>query len=222
MSWKFCPHCGGELPPSNSGSSPAVLRDARASARPGSYDQVRHWKDLVAWADKVQGLPTTEELVDRLELANVQGNMPLSCIVHLILDRPATPSGGALLQAAVSQGRLGDVTNTEKLKELGYVIEAGKVKLVDEVPVGRAWCAIQYWGGDRQHKRWHMTKPAEVNPDRHGDPFFMDDNMVAFGVEWNNLERCHDAFVALIEQFRTGFDGISGGNVRLIDVFWFR
>ena len=78
---------------------------------------------------------------------------------------------------------------------------------VDDVPVGQAYKIIDYWGGSQQHKRWHMTSPVELNPSRNGDPFFMDENMIAFGVSWKDGTKVQEAFLGLMNLFADGVNG---------------
>src|SRR5579862_6937921 len=109
MSWNFCPHCGGELPP-NAGANRSNSRLASSRAKlPEAalvYDQTAHWKSLVARAQAVTGLPETGVLVDRLlrERPRPPFDLPISSIVHVIMDRAVTPAGGVLHEGVVSDG----------------------------------------------------------------------------------------------------------------------
>src|SRR5262249_276828 len=138
----------------------------------------------------------------------------------IVMDRTSTPAGGTLLQGVLSDGRLGPAGDLDRLKTHGYVIEDGKVKQSEGVPVGRAFIALEYWGGERHPQRWHLSQPGYVNPNRRGDPFFMDDRCIAFGAVWRDLGRYAEAMTTLIETLRKGFDGISVGDPLLLDVFW--
>lgn len=97
--------------------------------------------------------------------------------------------------------------DTDRLKKLGYAIDSeGHLVIQDDVPVGVLYQAIQYWGGSAQHKRWHMKYPVEVNPSRAGDLYFMDNNIVAFGVDWADTSQMEEAFKNLLDSME-GFKG---------------
>lgn len=211
---KFCPHCGGDLSAhlAVANSAPLVgTRPVTPSQPSPTYDQTKIWRELVALADERQAKsspPTLVELVDPAiaELlktadptANVNG---LSTVVHIVFDRIVTPRGGSILQAVASQGQA--APSVEQLKLWGYLVVDGKVVEVDGCPVGRGYGAINYWGGDKQFKRWHLAQPVEVNPSRNGDPLFMDDRMVAFGAIWRDVSKIREAMINLLSTFSLG------------------
>jgi hypothetical protein len=224
MIWRYCPHCGEQLPspgppvPAPSGSTKRPAPDGAQDL----YDQTKHWSALLKEADSIASPPPTDAIVERLLSVQspVPVGLPLSSIVHLVLDREVTPSGGVLLQSVMSEGRQGPAGDLDRLRRLGYVIEDGKVKQVEGVPVGRAFMALQYWGGERHHRRWHLLQAVYVNPSRKDDPFFMDDRLVAFGAVWRDLDHFADAMTALVEILRNGFDGAPIANPLVVDVFW--
>lgn len=223
MMWRYCPHCGGPLPASAATPArPDATLPAVPVCAPGIYDQSKHWRALVAQAESMADPPSTDALVERIMSGQppASSGLPLSSIVHLVLDREITPSGGVLMQSVLSDGRQGPASDLDRLRRLGYVIENGRVKLVDGIPVGRAFTALQYWGGERQHKRWHLQEPIQLNPSRHGDPFFMDERYVAFGAVWRDLEHFADAMTGLIEKLRQGFDGVPIASPLVVDVMW--
>jgi hypothetical protein len=223
MAFRFCPHCGKELPIAPAPlpvSAPEREPDPSPPATP-AYDQTAYWRALHARVDDGARPPDTQELVAevvrRLPPAR---SSPQASIVHVLLDRPATPAGGALLQSVRSDGRLGPAGTPERLEQLGYVLQDGRVRQEGGIPVGRAYIVLEYWGGERQHKRWHLAEPVALDPSRHGDPFFMDERSIAFGARWRDLDRFAEAMTALIETFRNGFDGISVGHPFVVDVYW--
>lgn len=224
MSFRFCPHCGKELPRPNVATAPAALAAPPPSgpiAPAAPYDQTAYWRALHARVDDGAPPPEPQELVAELERRLPAGILsPQPSIVHVLFDRSATPTGGALLQSVLSEGRLGPVGAPERLEELGYVLEDGRVRQVGDIPVGRAYVALEYWGGARQHQRWHLAGPVLLDPSRHGDPFFMDERCIAFGATWRDLDRFAEAMASLLETFRTGRDGRPGGNPLLVDVHW--
>jgi hypothetical protein len=128
-----------------------------------------------------------------------------STIVHLVFDRNIVPEGGILYQAAMLDGKMGSDEN--QLLGLGYGLTDGKVDMVDEVPVGPAYGILNYWGGESQHHRWHLTEPVTINPSRNGEKFFMDDNMLAFGAKWKDGARVEEGLLELLGLFERGVGG---------------
>lgn len=216
MNWKFCPHCGGALSATTNSSSVAA-----AATLPQPYDQTRHWKRLLAIATTIGEPPATTALVERIRAGGPDVLVaPVASIVHIVMDRPVTPAGGAILKGVTSDGRLGPLSDLNRLHDLGYVIEDDKVKHIDDVPVGAAFVALQAWGGTRQYRRWHLREPICINASRHGDPFFMDDRLIAFGAVWDDLTRLDEAVGALVERLQTGVDGVTAGRPVLVDIVW--
>ena len=232
MPWSFCPHCGGSLEQQGSAQAPYApyaqrqAPPAPAAVQQGPYNQVAYWKKLVTAGSTSSPGELVQEAVRqaRAWAATAQAAPGgFTSIVHLILDRPATPRGGILLQAVESAGRIGTPTEEKRqqLEGLGYLFnDDGTLFSIDEVPVGLAYQALLYWGGDKQHKRWHMSEPIEVNPSRHGDPCFMDDNMIAFRAKWTDLERLQEALDSLTKTLSVGFSGRPAGNVTMLDLYW--
>ncbi len=222
MLFKFCPHCGQELPASGSPAAPIAKPAAAAPPQvPAAYDQTAYWRALHARVDE-QAPPTEpSELVTRLlDQLPAAVRAPQPSIIHMIFDQPVTPAGGALLQTVMSEGRLGPAGDLERLRQLGYVFEDERVKQVDGVPVGRAYGALDYWGGERQHKRWHLAERIRIDASRHGERFFMDERYLAFGAVWRDLDRFADAMTALIGTFRTGVNGSAIAEPLVVDVYW--
>ena len=123
----------------------------------------------------------------------------------MFFDRPIVPQGGVLHRAVVSNGQLG--MTKEQLETSGYTFEDDKVKVVDDVPVGKAYDILQYWGGEKQVRRWHLAQPVMVNASRHGDPLFMDEGMIAFSAVWADGERYEAAMRELFRLFSVGVRG---------------
>ncbi len=197
---KFCPHCGGDLSAYiavEHGNSAG----AAASIHPtgGKYNQDSIWRRLTKEAEALKGSPPDAiqlmaNAVDRVR-GCFSGNDPVSTIVHLAVDRDIQPQGGVLYRATMLEGRM--ETSPEQLEQMGYAVDEGKLVTVDDVPVSQAYTAIHYWGGERQHRRWHLTQPVEINPSRNGNPFFMDENMIAFGAKWRDCEKMEEGLLEL-------------------------
>lgn len=218
MDFRFCPHCGYDLP--RASASTAEPTRPRKPDPPVPYDQTAYWRML--HASIPQGAPPDpEELVAALDRRRPAGTLsPQPSVVHVLLDRSATPAGGALLQSVLSDGRLGPAGALERLEQMGYIQREGRIRQVDGIPVGRAYVALEYWGGARQHQRWHLDGPILLDPSRHGDPFFMDERCLAFGANWRDLDRFNEAMLSLIETLRNGLNGRPVGNPLVVDIHW--
>jgi hypothetical protein len=125
-------------------------------------------------------------------------------IVHLAMDRNIQPQGGMLYRATMLDGRVN--TDPEQLERMGYAVKDGHLVTVQDVPVSQAYTAIEYWGGERQHRRWHMSQPVSVEPSRNGNPFFMDENMIAFGAKWKDSTKIEEGLLELHELLSQGVD----------------
>lgn len=203
---KFCPHCGGDLA--------QFSMAGRESTPPaaGPYNQTQTWKAIQERAAALGGSPPAAESLVLPAAAGIRAAFPigssgswapLKTIVHLAFDRDVVPRGGVLHHITMRMGRT--ELDTAHLEGMGYAISDGKVVVVGDVPVGPSYQLLSYWGGDRQHKRWHLEAPCEINPSRNGDPFFMDANMIAFGAVWKDGERAEEALLELLEMFTNGF-----------------
>lgn len=204
---RFCPHCGGDLskymavetcPSTTSGQE-------RTPSVAAKYDQTATWKRLIARANEVKSTPPR---VDALVLGTMEhfvGEPLASTIVHVVFDRNIVPSGGVLYRAMMLDGRT--KTSPEHLSAMGYAVEDRIVKTVNDVPVGPIYGVLEYWGGERQHKRWHLAEPVTIEPSRNGDPLFMDENMLAFGTRWRNFDRMQSSLIDLLTLFAEGLKG---------------
>jgi hypothetical protein len=173
--------------------------------RTTSYDQTATWKALVKEAEaRAAEPPSPVSLVASVAIPKFDGK-PISSIVHLVFDRKVVPEGGVLSMAAQQDGEL--AMSPEHLEAMGYVFEESKIKVVDHTPIGQAYQVLEYWGGDRQHKRWHLAEAITIDPSRKGDPFFMDDQLVAFGAIWKDGDRIEEGLLELLEFFAKGVRG---------------
>ena len=211
---KFCPDCGSDLTAHLAisdrtvhGSEPAVPLYAE------KYDQTSIWTELTNKAALSQATPPQPSSLGMkagrevtAALSNAKGD-PVDTIVHLVFDRQIVPSGGAM--ASVVTGGAKDL-NIERMKAMGYAIEDGKVMTSDQMPLGEAYRIIDYWGGAKQFKRWHLNKPVTLEASRNGDPFFMDENMIAFGATWSDAAKAEEAFMGLMDLFS---EGVNGGGI---------
>ena len=189
---KYCPECGASLA--------KYMRPTNASqpqeARSVSYNQDDIWRAIQSEAQKISLPPAAADVADAAVDELGQAEFPLQSVVHVLFDRSVTPSGGVLHQAVLSEGRM--KVDGRMLEAHGYVVEDGKIVLHDGVPMG-AFCQIlQYWAGEKQYRRWHMTEPVTFSASRSSSPFFMDERMVAFGAAWTDGSKMKEALTDLL------------------------
>jgi hypothetical protein len=226
MSWKFCPHCGGTLP-SDLPAQGALPKPEVAVGRAGQYDPARFWKSLLKRVDSWQAshpgtvpgaLALAKEAFVGAAPRLASATEPMRSIVHLAFDRRITPTG-SLLTSILSDGRM--IDDPIKLAAMGYAVRDGKVLLVDDMPVGSVYPLLQYWGGERQHRRWHLAGPIEVDPHRNGNPLMMDENLVAFGATWQDGERMESALENLVSVLAAGVNDLPGaGDLLGLELAW--
>jgi hypothetical protein len=201
---KFCPHCGGDL--SKFATAAAALPVVQEK-----YDQTKSWKKIVEKVRATIGSSDLQTFSDLAEGAShtvlglVNGSDPLETVVQIAFDQDITPSGGLLHRAIMFDGRL--PPQAEQVEAMNYAMSDGKIVLVDDVPVSRAYTVLEYWGGEKQHRRWHMTQPVKIDPSRNGNPFFMDSEMLAFGVTWKDPSKVKESLETLLGFFANGING---------------
>ena len=222
MFYKFCPHCGGKLPQELE-TSPAVrpMAQEKIEEPQREYNQLMTWKSM---NDQLRRLESSGEALETRDPVNDLATPPIASselrvktIIHILFDKSIVPAGGALIHALSATAT---VPRKEALEAAGYLLDGDKVVTVDEHPVGKAYGVLQYWGGDKQHRRWHMAEPITLNPSRHGE-LFMDENMIAFGAVWSDFDRYQDALRELVQLFKGGVR--DEGHVALpvvIQVYW--
>ena len=199
---RFCPYCGGDLAPHLAAAGNAVAAPA-TPATGGKYDQDAIWKGLVTEAASRKATPPAVMSLVTTAMSEIgTPKESFSTIVHLVFDREIVPRGGVLHKATLLEGRT--EMNLPMLEAMGYAVRDGHVVLVDEIPVGKAYEVLSYWGGEKQHKRWHLAEPIALNASRSGNPFFMDMAMVAFGAKWRDQAKLSEALMVLCELFITG------------------
>lgn len=229
MGFQFCPHCGGKLPSEEIG---ARFPKPEEPAAPRSYDGPKYWRGLIERSQlnrhmELDVTRTVKRIVDEADKAPIsdQGNgvMGLNGIVHLILDRDVVPHGGVFLKAMQMLSTPNGMTAGPRLedgatylKQHGYVVQDGKVVLVNDVPVGPAYLLLEEWGGKEHYRDWNMTLPIDLQASRSGNPYFFDENMISFGVHFSTKEDVGPSLGALLARFKT--EGVCG----LVDigVFW--
>jgi len=200
---KFCPHCGGDLSAyqaaENGSAAPAT------AVIVGKYDQDETWKQLQALANELRAEPPDHATIVYHAIAKSGASWPGATIVHIVFDRSIVPRGGVLHQAALLEGRASP--NLGRLAAMGYAVVEDKVLVVNDVPVGPAYQVLDYWGGEKQHRRWHLEEPIAIETSRHGNPYFMDENMIAFGAKWGDGDHATEGLIELLGLFSRGIHG---------------
>lgn len=148
-----------------------------------------------------------------------------SVVMHLMFAKDITPIGGLVHKAvtgmtATQPSQPPDLSR-EALLLRGYSVVEGddgpRVQAVDDVPVGPLWNTLQYWGGERQHRRWHMARPVNASPHRNNCPAFMDGRMCALQVWFTDDERLADALQDLCDECEVGVNGSpAAGTIQAI------
>lgn len=202
---KFCPHCGGDLTAFLSAATLGVGSKAQEPKK--AYDQTATWRALAELAaTRRQSPPALEDLVTEALAKLGVVRAPVTTIVHLFLDRPVTPQGGMLYTATMTDGKA-PKPSIAQLQAQGYLVVNDKLVLIDDIPVGVGYGVLEYWGGAKQHKRWHLEAPITIFPSRNGNPYFMDDEMVAFGATWRDTSAMQSALINLLSSFTEGVRG---------------
>ena len=160
------------------GISSCPLCKGRKSSN-GGYDQDAIWLKL----NDLSNVSLDRQLSDDLEKTNF-GNI----IAHFVFDRNVTPQGN-LFEDTMRVSPTSKVTklSNDQILSKGYALEPdGKVKTVNDIPVGPVYDRLMKWGGADGHSIWDMKEPIEVDPNRKGNPLFMDNNLMAIRVKFND------------------------------------
>lgn len=221
MGFQFCPHCGGKLPSEEAGPRPTSPKETTPSPR--AYDGPKHWRTMIERSQLNRHLPLDVSRAVKRIFDQARGRVEFDGIVHIILDRDVVPMGGVFLKAAqmlsspnaTSAGPPQDQKD-QFLRQRGYVVQDGQVVMVNDIPVGRAFMALEEWGGKEHYGDWNMKAPIDLQPSRSGIPYFFDENMIAFGVHFARVEDIQPALEALFARFTTE----EVGGLVDIDVFW--
>jgi len=230
MSYKYCPHCGEQLPGFVGGTfdkpshetfgKPSYVPQEKSERleRPTHYNQTDHWRNLVEHANVLRQEKAFDIILPKSFLSG-------KTVVHMVFDYTVCPAGGLMMDlvrnvSGTQEYRPPRLSPVE-LEAMGYLVDGnGKVRLVDDVPIGPIYDALLYWGGEAQYKRWHLSAPVELNPNKKGDPAFMDDNLVAFVAHWKDKTKMDHALTELSEMLGKGIrGGKKVGAPRLVDVF---
>lgn len=216
---KFCPHCGADLSRYMSVEQEGrrAAPEVTAVSNAGPYNQDALWKELhgraLSNAAEPDAVQVVMEAVRSAQPLFKEG--PAQTVVHVLFDRQVSLSGGAIYSSVV-QGDDRPVA-LERMKRLGYQLDGGgQVLTVDHMPVPPVYSIVEYWGGQRQHKRWHLSRPVELEVSRNGNPFFIDENMMAFGAVWEDSSKLEHALHLLVEWLSEGAANIQAAGTPLV------
>lgn len=184
------------------------------------------WQRMQERAALYAGLPEPEMIAAAVGQRR-QNREDGSVVMHLMFNRDIAPMGGLINKAvmgltATQPPQLPD-TSQETLRARGYALVPGddgnlmRIQTVNDVPVGPLWNILQYWGGEKQHRRWHMARPINASPHRNDCPAFMDGKMCAVQVWLEDNERLHEALEWLCSYCVSGPNGTAAaGTVQAI------
>ncbi len=143
-----------------------------------TYDQDKFWIDLVKSTDSFED--SLKKSIDAL--SDVE---PVDVIVHLITRGPVVPTGGVILRhmlMSVSSHTKQEPLSRNQLISRGYIVDDdGKIVTVNDIPIGRFYKVLEEWSESYDHL-FFGNDPVKIDPNRKGNPFFMDDNKAAIGV----------------------------------------
>jgi len=193
-----CPVCNGE------GSI-----DDTPKTDPGAkkYNQDKFWVDLVR---------STMSFNDSLasSICELSNSEPIEAIVHLITREMAVPVGGAIMRhmiLSMAGSGSNEPLSRNHLLSRGYVLDDdGKIVTVDDIPVGKFYMSIKHWSKSNDHL-FFGEDPVKIDPNRKGNPFFMDDNKAAIGVTCKDLSSLRESIRAL--------DETTGGSIARVGFY---
>ena len=173
-----CPGCNGrrwvESRFHGPSKCPVCIDGAEVVKDDGKYNQDR------AWLMMTREVPATLDEAIEKAMASY-GSHSGSSILHLLFSKNITPQGNlifnqVMIGSLVTRSHLPEMT-PERLAMRGYAVEDGKVRVVNDVPVGPIYGILQGWGS---------KKDIVIDANRKGNPYFLDNNMAAVGVTFGN------------------------------------
>lgn len=213
---KFCPQCGVDLTPYLKAAehrNPRVKPETKQgmpkieSGTPYNQDDI--WRSIQSVVEARHGEALGKgELVSMAQIAAEEvhvlvGDGSTDTVVHVAFDRSVSLPGGTIL-SAVASDREPRMTK-DRLLRAGYQLNAeGHVVTDQGSPIPAVYRTVSWWGGDKQYRRWHMSRPVDVRATRNGNPCFIDDNMLAFKASWRDAVKAAEAFETLLNAFQTG------------------
>lgn len=178
---------------------PRVCPVCKGQGRTGDgYDQDDIWRKLTG----DRNVDLEQRLAQDIEEVDIS-----SIIAHFVFDRLITPQGNLyikLMWPLLSVAKESALSRDQLIAN-GYVVqEDGKVQTVNDLPVGRIYDHLMQWGGPSTYSAWEMMVPIEVDPNRKGNPLFMDNNLLAIRVRFKKEAKgdpiVNEAFLALEHQ----------------------
>jgi len=182
--WVDSQHKGPSVCPVCKGLGSIAKRLPPVHDKEKVYDQDATWTELTRDTplDFGEALDSAIKVLDHPDLK--ASDTPYSFIVHLLFDKNVTPQGNLILEqvrlGSLRTGQTRKKLSPEHLRAKGYcVLPEGGVQAINDVPVGRFYNILVKWG---------MARSIVIDVNRKGNPYFMDGNMVAFGVTYGEVE----------------------------------
>lgn len=181
-----CPLCNGE-----------GKRDKPSSTKP-KYDQDAIWTKLRDVIPNSVEEKIVKQCIDLTKATHGRGSFRI--IAHFLFERNVTPMGNLLmyhLSRASISGQPDRKLTRDDLRAKGYIVDdSGKVETVNDVPIGRGYRFLSKWL-DSNVKRKHFNS-AKIDPNRKGNPLFIDENMASVLIEASDVTRVKAALIVLV------------------------
>lgn len=179
-----CPICNGTTKPLK-----------RFTNKEPNKSKLKYDQDVI-WTELRENIPNKVEERLAMECADLRekakGHGTVSVIVHLLFDRNVTPMGNVILHH-LRRETISDQPDRklseDELKAKGYFLDNdGKIETINGIPIGKGYWILKKWGKAwsephgklRNKETWIFD--VELDPNRKGNPLFIDDNMAAFKI----------------------------------------
>jgi len=198
-----CPVCNGSG--SIDGDQDDEQVDRPTKKKPYNQDK--------AWVNFVRSMMSFDESLDA-SMDKISDEGAVDSIVHMITKSSTVPTGGIILRHML-MSTVGytkqDMLSKEHLLSRGYILDDdGKIITVNDVPIGKFYTTLEKW--KKSNADLFMNEDAvKIDPNRKGNPFFMDDNKAAIGVTCPDKDSLRRAIIELNKD--------SGNNIVRIDIY---
>lgn len=215
-----CPGCNGKCWVDSQTRGPTICPVCNGAGTRNDdrvfVDKEKKYDQDKFWVEMIRGIGSTfdESLKKSIEsIQHKDTNGQTNIIVHLLTKQRVTPSGDLLMRHVLfsRSPRLAEPASKERLIAKGYAIEEnGRVKTVNDVPVGPFYEVLTNWGDARIDDQ-SLSGGIVVDVNRKGSPYFMDDTMVAFGAPFSDVSKIEPSIRKLQEK--------SGNIIELVGLF---
>jgi hypothetical protein len=218
----ICPGCNGKrwVDSQHRGPTKCPVCEGDGSIQDHVVSEVskNRYNQSAIWTEIIKGAPVRfAEKLDE-EIKNITMSPVPKIIVHLLTDNILTPHGNLIYEqlrmATISGHAPIERLSNDQIISRGYVLgDDGKVKTVDDIPVGKFYFDLRSWGID-EYKENGMSEPITVDVNRKGSPLFMDNNMIAFMALFEGTEKIKSSMSSLYSLMYG--NGITITNVKLV------